>query len=61
MFTLPVILIYIICHSERQRRICIKMLHFVQHDSKFILHNSEYAQHSSESVQHDSQMKTAKV
>ena len=34
MFTLPVILICTTCHSERQRRIYIKMLHFVQHDSQ---------------------------
>ena len=26
--------VYTTCHSERQRRICIKMLHFVQHDSQ---------------------------
>ena len=50
MFTLPVILIYIICHSERQLIIFIKMLHFVQHDSEFILNNSESAQHDSQKI-----------
>ena len=42
--------VYTTCHSERQRRIFIKMLHFVQHDSKFILHNSESAQHDSQKI-----------
>ena len=32
--------VYTTCHSERQRRIFIKMLHFVQHDSKRIQHTT---------------------